>query len=114
MTKLQFIKEMARELSKRGYGSLTEISRGVAKNHKANPYWNGGKEYNVNGEVGARVMAIVKRHRKFKKWMNDGRHEWEFVGEVYYADNSIEHKFKSTLDGSTKQVMALGPGGDAC
>ena len=62
----------------------------------------------------AKIQTLIDRYRRFCRWMEEDRHQWEYVTTTHYMDNSIEVTERSRLTGQTRNRMTLGPGGDAC
>ena len=62
----------------------------------------------------ARAERLVGRYQRFHSYMTETRHAWQFVRDVYYADNSTEREERSVLTGQVRRRQITAPSGDLC
>lgn len=75
-------------------------------------YWSNAKWDMTYAEY-VRVARLSTRYRRYVHYMTEIKPAWQNVGEVLYADNSVEAVQRAT-DGRTRQVTVKAPSGDAC
>lgn len=73
----------------------------------------GSHDWQVVKHTYWRLARIYKRHRQLCHYVREVRPQWRDVGEIHYADNSVEMK-QIDKDGNERQVMTVPPSGDRC